>query len=58
MLCGDGVRGCHGRVEAHDGPTVQALMNYLLASRPDTVIYLVHTLGRDSAVDWLQRQMS
>lgn len=40
MLCGDGVRGCHGKIEAHDHETIQALNHYLLASRPDVVEHL------------------
>jgi 5-methylcytosine-specific restriction endonuclease McrA len=58
MLCGDGVQGCHGRVEAHHGPTVGQLMNYLLDFRSDTLVYLVELLGRNAAEDWLRRQMS
>lgn len=58
MLCGDGVRGCHGLVEAHHLPTVQALMAYILTQRADTVIYLVDSLGENAAIHWFQNQMS
>lgn len=57
MLCGDGVRGCHGAVEAHDGPTLKALATYLLHKRPDTVAYIMETMGAIAAADWFRRQM-
>jgi len=58
MVCGDGVQGCHGRIEAHHGPTEAALVNYILAERSDTVLYLRMTLGLDAAAEWIQLRMS
>lgn len=58
MLCGDGVRGCHGKVEARDADTLRALGNYILQGRPDTVAHLAYRLGStDAAQVWFMRQM-
>lgn len=58
MLCGDGVRGCHGKVEAHDALTLQALAIHILRGRPDTVDHLVYRLGSGDAMQaWFVRQM-
>jgi hypothetical protein len=57
MLCGDGVRGCHGAVEAHDEATLHALAAYLLNKRPDAVAYLMQKLGPIAAAEWFRRQM-
>lgn len=56
MLCGDGVRGCHGRVESHDVTTLQKLATYLMDHRPDTIAYLVEKMGVTAAEDWFRRQ--
>src|SRR5258708_7279005 len=37
MLCGDGVQGCHGLVEANDVAALQALAQHIIDSRPDVV---------------------
>ena len=58
MLCGDGVRGCHGLIEANHGPTLTRLMSYILAKRSDTVMYLRMTMGQTAADDWISRRMS
>lgn len=58
MLCGDGVRGCHGLVEAQDGPTLQRLVKYILAVRSDTVFYLREQLGKEAADEWIEYRMS
>lgn len=58
MLCGDGVRGCHGLIEAHHGPTKRALATYLLAERPDVVLHIRLTLGLDAAALWFQKALS
>lgn len=58
MLCGDGVRGCHGLIEAHHGPTKKHLANYLLAERADVVLHIRMTLGLDAAAVWFQRHLS
>lgn len=53
MLCGDGVRGCHGAVEAHDHVTVTLLKGHILGSRPDVVTHLIWRLGSaDAAQAW------
>lgn len=54
MLCGDGVRGCHGAVEANDPVVVGRLKGFILGSRPDTVTHLIWRLqGADAAQAWL-----
>lgn len=58
MLCGDGVRGCHGLIEANHAPTVTRLMNYILAKRSDTVMHLRMSMGQVAADDWIARRMS
>lgn len=58
MLCGDGVRGCHGLIESHHGPTERALMRYILNARPDTINYLAATMGPAVASEWIQHRMS
>ena len=58
MVCGDGVRGCHGLLEAHDGPTLARLAHYLLNYRPDTLDHLIAIMGREAATDWLERKMT
>jgi len=58
MLCGDGVRGCHGLIEGQDGSTVKALATYLLEKRPDTVAYFMGLWGSIAAADWFSRRMT
>lgn len=58
MLCGDGVRGCHGLIEHHDAPTEQRLMHYLLSARSDTIFYLKMKLGLTAAAEWIEHRMS
>jgi len=56
MLCGDGVRGCHGLIEHHDGPAQRALARYLLGARPDTVAHIAYRLGSMQAAQaWFMR---
>lgn len=56
MLCGDGVRGCHGRVEAHDPVVMRLLGEHIANHRPDVVEYLFDKLGQSSAQEWFFRQ--
>lgn len=56
MLCGDGVQGCHGRIESHHGPTVKRLMQHIINARPDTVSYLMVTMGAEAASEWIRQQ--
>jgi hypothetical protein len=58
MLCGDGIRGHHGRIEAHDPSACAALYVVLKASRPDTMDYLASKLGgAQAATEWLTRHL-
>lgn len=57
MLCGDGVRGCHGLVTANDKETKRRLASYLLGRRPDTVAFLIGKVGPIAAADWFRRQI-
>lgn len=57
-LCGDGTRGHHGLIEAHDHETCRALAAYLTENRSDTMEYLSRKLGGDVAVrEWLNRRL-
>lgn len=58
MLCGDGVRGCHGEVEHHNHGTLLLLCAHLLTHRPDTIAYLLDKLGDEGTKAWFTRQMS
>lgn len=57
-LCGDGVRGCHGRIEAEDPVVRRLLGEYVRAKRPDFMQYLPVKLGSQEAADaWLERRL-
>ncbi len=55
MLCGDGVRGCHGRMEAHDPVVERLLAEHISDARPDIFEHLEWRLGHDGAREWLRR---
>lgn len=58
MLCGDGVRGCHGHIEARDPVTCKLLGEHILEFRPDVVSHLGWRLGGPvAASEWLQRHL-
>ena len=57
MLCGDGVRGCHGRVEAHDAMVVKLLGEHIASDRDDVVAHLVWRLGESGAREFARRQL-
>ena len=57
MLCGDGVQGEHGLVEAHDEATLRLLGEHIRVYRPDTIDYLVDKLGDVQARAWLRRNL-
>jgi hypothetical protein len=58
MLCGDGTRGHHGRIEAHDRAVSVQLYVYLVRERLDTMAYLGEKLGGVVAVrEWLNSQL-
>lgn len=40
IVCGDGTRGHHGKLEAHDHVTEETFAAYLLTERADTLNYL------------------
>lgn len=57
-LCGDGVRGHHGRIEAHEPTACEALYGVLTTARPDTMEYLAEKLGGPvAAQEWLRRHL-
>ena len=56
MLCGDGTRGCHGRIEANDPVALSLLGAHIVSERPDTILYLRAKLG-DGADGWMQRRL-
>ena len=54
MLCGHGTAGCHGRVEAHYGPTMHELRAHIDGRRSDVIEYLDGKLGSmEKALAWL-----
>lgn len=55
-LCGDGVMGCHGDVEAYRGDARARLGRHLALMRPDTLEYLDAKLGAVAARDFLVRE--
>lgn len=57
MLCGDGVQGCHGKIEAHVHETLRALGRYILGERPDTISYLYDRMGAISAHEWMRTNL-
>lgn len=58
MLCGDGVRGCHGMIEAGNRGARAALGAYLVNERDDVLPYLTIKLGNEtSATHWLRRNL-
>jgi hypothetical protein len=57
LLCGDGVRGCHGRIEAWDAVTLRLLGEHILEERPDTIAHLEWRFGEEGAQAWLQRHL-
>ena len=57
MLCGDGVRGCHGLIEANDVEARRALAQHIVDERPDIVQHLIERLGEVAADDWIDRRL-
>lgn len=50
MVCGDGVAGHHGRIEAHEHAVCSRFGIYLMVRRLDTMEYLGRKLGGVNAV--------
>jgi len=58
MLCGDGVQGCHGLIEANDVEARRALAQHIADHRPDVVEHLIERLGSAiAAADWIDRRL-
>lgn len=55
MLCGDGVRGCHGLIEAHELNKQQELARHLREERPDALEYLDERFPQEGGDHWIQR---
>ena len=56
MLCGDGVRGCHGRVTHNDPKTLSLLRYHIHLQRPDIIEHLEWRLGSaEAAREWLSQ---
>lgn len=67
MLCGTGTWGCHGVMHGnpytdHDGKrwqraeTSAAIGRHLLATRPDSIQYVLTRLGWSPGREWLRRE--
>lgn len=56
-VCGDGVRGCHGRLEAEDVVTRKLLGEYVMERRRDFTAYLEAKLGAEQSREWLRRRL-
>lgn len=58
MLCGDGVQGCHGRVEAGDRVVRRLLGEHIRDERPDVLEFLARMAGGEEAANaWLERHL-
>lgn len=58
MLCGDGVQGCHGLIEAAHRETREWLGLYIIKDRPDVIEYLSEKLGSGTAARaWIERYL-
>lgn len=57
MLCGDGVQGCHGLIEAHEAEAHRDLAWAIIRTRPDVVEHLIERLGEPGAQDWLSSRL-
>lgn len=55
MLCGDGVRGCHGLIERNDRKKRKELGLYLRLERPDVLAHLEWRKG-EGAREWFRQQ--
>jgi hypothetical protein len=59
MLCGDGVRGCHGAITENEPETCRLLGRHIREQRPDTFAYLTQKLrGSIQADEWLRRYLA
>lgn len=56
-LCGDGVSGEHGLIEAGDVPTREKLGQHLVDHRPDTIFYILEKLGEEQGKEWLRQRL-
>lgn len=57
MVCGDGVRGCHGRLEARDPVVCHLLGDHVLLARPDVLEHLRWRMGEEAASEWIRRNL-
>lgn len=57
MLCGDGVAGCHGKIEANDPEALAELAQHIVDERPDVIDHLIDRLGEVPAWYWINRRL-
>lgn len=50
-------RRVHQAVTVNDPVALKLLGDYIWEERADTIAYLVYKLGKDAAVDWMQRRL-
>jgi hypothetical protein len=55
-LCGDGVTGHHGLIEANDVATRFSVGIYLMEKRPEVVLYMQVKLGTEEGLEWLRQK--
>jgi hypothetical protein len=55
MLCGDGVSGCHGDIEAQNATRRAELASYIREWRLDTFGYLDMKFPHEKADNWIAR---
>lgn len=55
-LCGDGVTGHHGLIEAMDVVTRIELGEYIKKNRPSTILYMQLKLGNEEGLEWLRQR--
>lgn len=57
MLCGDGVQGCHGMIEAGDQNTLYALGRHIHDERYDSIVYIYEHLGATAGREWMRQHL-
>lgn len=50
-------RKVHQAITVNDPVALKLLGDHIWDERPDTIAYLVYKMGKDKAVDWMQRRL-
>lgn len=57
LASGDGVAGCHGKIEANDPEALAELAQHIVDERPDVIDHLIDRLGEVPAWYWINRRL-